>query len=275
MIKNCSIHAHLPLGKLNQYIESFLKHHINIELYANADDLDNTPIDRFTEWANMFQDKGIEITIHAPYMDLSPGGIDSKIRRASLERMIQLMDIAKILNPHIIAVHPGYDHWRNSRTLNQWTSNSASFWREILDYTANSSFKLAIENIFEQTPESLQKLIENIGSPRFGFCFDTGHFNLFSKVPLEKWFETLGPYLIETHIHDNKGDKDSHLPIGEGTFPFSVFFDLLSDMPGNPILTFECHSEEGVLTSVNYYKNNFASKSKQTSSSPSSTVSIQ
>lgn len=254
MLKDCPIHAHIPFRKLNRYFNSVEKSNINIELYINTDDLDNTPSDQFKKWGSTFRDKDIKLTLHAPFMDLSPGGVDSKIRRVSFERMIQLMDTAKILNPDTITVHPGFDHWRNDNNFKQWLSNSSLFWKDILQYTEDSNFRIAIENVFEQTPETLQKLIENIASPRFGFCFDTGHFNLFSKSPLEEWLERLGSYLYETHIHDNHGENDTHAAIGEGNFPFPHFFELLSKIPNHPVLTFETHSEEGVLESIKSFK---------------------
>ena len=259
MLKDCSIYAHIPFRKLNRYFDSIEKNNINVELYISADDLDSTSSDQFKEWGSSFRDKGIKLTFHAPFMDLSPGGVDSKIRGVSLERMIQLMDTAMILNPGIITVHPGFDHWRNDNNLNQWLNNSTLFWKEILQYTEDLNFRLTIENVFEQTPETLQKLIENIASPRFGFCFDTGHFNLFSKSPLDEWFKRLGSYLFETHIHDNNGEKDSHLPIGEGNFPFTSYFELLSKILAQPVLTFETHSEEGVLKSIKSFKKNYQS----------------
>tara|TARA_Y100000031_G_scaffold155209_1_gene205178 strand:+ start:574 stop:1215 length:642 start_codon:yes stop_codon:yes gene_type:complete len=209
------------------------------------------------EWEDIMRNRGIKLTIHAPYMDLSPGGVDNKIRQASFERMVQLMDTAKIFNPKMIIVHPGFDHWRNDYNLNQWINNSCLFWKEILKYTEDSNFTFAIENIFERTPETLQKLIESIASLRFGFCFDTGHFNLFSKSPLDEWLKRLGPYLLETHLHDNSGDKDTHSPIGDGNFPFSFYFELLSKISVHPVLTFETHSEEGALASIKYFKKNY------------------
>lgn len=257
MFKNYSIHARVPFRKLDLYMESEAFHKINIELYISSNDLDNASTDEFRKWGRIFKDKKIGLSIHAPFSDLSPGGMDSKVRQASLERLIQLLDVAKILSPEVIVVHPGFDHWRNQYNLNQWLSNSCSFWEEILKYTENSNYRFALENVFEQAPDTLLKLIENIGSPRFGFCFDTGHFNLFSKSPLEEWFKQLGPYFFETHLHDNKGEEDSHFPIGEGTFPFLLFFQLLSNIKNQPVLTFETHSREGVLTSIEFFKKYF------------------
>ena len=87
------------------------------------------------------------------------------------------------------------------------------------------------ENIFEEAPETLRMLVKEINSPNLGVCFDTGHFNLFSKVPLEKWFEEIGDNIIEVHLHDNTGSNDDHLGIGDGNIDFDLFFSLLKNSP--------------------------------------------
>ena len=45
--------------------------------------------------------------------------------------------------------------------------------------------KIAIENIFEDEPENLRLLMEEMGNKNFGICFDSGHFNLFLKYHLK------------------------------------------------------------------------------------------
>ncbi len=257
MVKNYPIHIRIPYNQLSQYYDTAVNHNLNVELYLSSEDLDNTPEDRFIEWSSTFLEKGSDITIHAPFMDLSPGGSDSKIRRASFDRIIQLLDIAKIFNPKMIVVHPGFDHWRNQGAIKTWLSSSSLFWKETLSYSKDWDCRLAIENVFERNPESLRKLIESIDSPRVGFCFDTGHFNLFSTSPLEDWLKELGPYFFETHLHDNKGDQDSHFALGEGNFHFEEYFGLLANLPKDLILTFESHTEESVLASIKYFKNRF------------------
>ena len=108
--------------------------------------------------------------------------------------------------------------------------------------------KLAIENIFEDEPSNLKMLMEHMGNDSFGICFDTGHCNLFSTVPLENWMEILNPYIIELHLHDNNRSSDQHLPVGEGTFDFGTFFRLLNNR--DCIHTIEAHSPEKVMQSM-------------------------
>jgi sugar phosphate isomerase/epimerase len=102
---------------------------------------------------------------------------------------------------------------------------------------------LAIENVFEESPDSLKSLLEEIDSTHFRFCFDTGHHHVFSRASLPLWIETLGKHMTEVHLHDNHREMDEHLPIGEGNFGFDQFFELLSQFQVNPIYTIEPHEE--------------------------------
>ena len=108
--------------------------------------------------------------------------------------------------------------------------------------------KIAIENIFEDEPENLTMLMEAMNSANFGLCFDTGHFNLFSKVPLDIWMSSLKTHIIELHLHDNDRTSDQHLPVSEGTFDFKGFFGLLGGR--DCIYTLEAHSTQSVLASM-------------------------
>ncbi|MBI3754473.1 MAG: TIM barrel protein, partial [Deltaproteobacteria bacterium] len=79
-----------------------------------------------------------------------------------------------------------------------WLEGSLETWRPIHKRAADLGIKIAIENIFEDDPEHLRLLAREMDSDNFGICFDTGHFNLFSKLPLVKWLEIIRPYIADT-----------------------------------------------------------------------------
>lgn len=191
-------------------------------------------------------------TIHAPFMDLSPGAVDSKVREATHERFDAVFDIAGTLKPRAVVFHSGYEKWKYAHRADVWIEGSLMTWRKFLGRASKAGLKIAIENIFEDEPGNLRLLMEELGSGDVGICFDTGHFNLFSKRPLSEWLESLGPYIIECHLHDNDGSFDSHLPIGEGTFDFDELFLKLKGKAC--IYTIETHTPERVLRSMERLK---------------------
>jgi sugar phosphate isomerase/epimerase len=188
------------------------------------------------------------LTIHAPFMDLSPGAVDEKVRAITIQRFSQILDIAEIIKPKAVVFHSGYEKWKYALKVDTWLKPSLHTWKILNKRALDLGIKIAIENVFEDEPGSLKLLIEEIGSENFGICFDTGHFNLFSKMPLECWMEHLMPYILELHLHDNNKEADDHDAIGEGTFEFNALFDLLKGR--DLIYTIEAHSPEAVLTSM-------------------------
>ncbi len=59
-------------------------------------------------------------------------------------------------------------------------------------------------------PEDIKRLIEEIDSPYFQACLDTGHCNAIKISPAEA-ARTLGKYIKTTHIHDNDAEgRDRH-----------------------------------------------------------------
>ena len=136
-------------------------------------------------------------------MDLSPGAVDQKIRAVTIERFTRIFDIAEILKPEAIVFHSGYEKWKYALKIDVWLENSLKTWRIVQKRAEEMEVKIAIENIFEDEPTNLRLLMEEMSSSNFGLCFDTGHFNLFSKIPLAEWLEQLKAYILELHLHDN------------------------------------------------------------------------
>ena len=112
--------------------------------------------------------------------------------------------------------------------------------------------KIAIENIFEDDPDHLRLLSEKMGSENFGICFDTGHFNLFSKLTLKEWLALIKSHIRVIHLHDNRGQADEHLAVGEGDFDFDTLFKEVKDV--DCVYTVEAHNIQDAITSIEKLK---------------------
>lgn len=181
-------------------------------------------------------------------MDLSPGAVDSKVRSLTIERFLQLFDMAQMLKPKVVVFHSGYEKWKYASKIDLWMEGSLITWSNLLPKAEEADVRIAIENVFEDDPLNLRLLMEKMRSQYFGICFDTGHFNLFSTTPLKEWLRQLAPYLIELHLHDNDKSADDHKAIGDGTFDFNTLFSTLKGE--NLIYTIEAHTPEDALVSL-------------------------
>jgi sugar phosphate isomerase/epimerase len=105
---------------------------------------------------------------------------------------------------------------------------------------------LLVENIPNDfsTPERLMELLKSLHYPDLGICFDTGHAHLMSSV--HQAFGVLEQRILSTHIHDNNGDRDTHLWPGQGTIDWNQTMQSLRSASKAPALLMEIEGEEGV-----------------------------
>jgi len=240
-------YVHIPYDRIGQYLTFIKQERLNLEIYFSSKTLDSiNKGDIF--YLKEQLDYSPLLTIHAPFMDLSPGAIDSKVRTVTMERFSHVMEIAEDLKVKAVVFHSGFEKWKYSLRPDLWLEGSLMTWRPLLKKADSIGVKIAIENIFEDEPTNLKLLMQEMACSNFGICFDTGHLNLFSKVKLEDWMNALNPYIIELHLHDNNRTSDQHLPIGDGTFDFDRFFKLLENK--NCIYTLEAHNAEDAKKSI-------------------------
>jgi sugar phosphate isomerase/epimerase len=238
------IHINVPYSMLIDRVDFAIKNRINPEIYFSGNDLDTLKEKEARQLAETLQQNELEVTIHGPFMDLSPGGVDRRVKEVTLDRFSKTMELARFLKPKTIVFHAGYEKFKFDGDVKLWLESSLETWRPLVEVAEKMDLVFAIENVYEENPGPLKVLLDELHSPHFRFCFDTGHYNVFSKASLSFWVETLGSYLSEVHLHDNHTESDEHLPMGEGSFDFDQFFNLLSQFQLNPIYTIEPHQED-------------------------------
>ena len=237
------IHVNVPYPMLLHRTDFALKNRIHPEIYFSAEDLDACEEKDVKHLAEILRQNELEVSFHGPFMDLSPGGVDRRVKEVTRDRFSKTIGLARFFKPKTIVFHPGYEKWKFDGNVDLWLKSSLETWRPLAEEAQKWGVILAIENVYEEAPDSIRTLLEKIDSAHLRFCFDTGHHHVFSKVPLTAWFESLGKYLVEVHLHDNHREMDEHLPIGEGGFDFDRFFGLLSRSGSNPVYTIEPHEE--------------------------------
>ena len=236
--------VHVPYPRLAESLPYLLERRLNPEVFFSADALDSLIPEQLQSIAATLTGEGLACTIHCPFMDLNPGSDERLLREATRLRFRQVIQAATILKPRVMVFHPGFDRWRYGEKQDSWLRYSIEIWQEVLKLTEPVGCTVAVENIFEEEPSTLLALLEEIDHPRFRHCFDVGHWNLFHSVGLEEWFAAMGHHIAETHIHDNRGNRDAHAPIGEGDIDFPLFFQLMTRYAPQAAWTIEAHSRE-------------------------------
>jgi sugar phosphate isomerase/epimerase len=249
-----AVHVNVPYSMLLQRIDFVVEKSIHPEIYFSSEDLDTYHDRDLKNLAETLRKNGLETTFHGPFMDLSPGGADRRIKEVTSDRLLKTINLAFYFKPKAIVFHPGYDKWRFDGEVKLWLASSLQTWKPLVKEAEEMGLILVIENVFEENPDPLAMLLQEIDSSHFRFCFDTGHHHVFSQVPLPIWIESLGKYLVEVHLHDNHKAMDEHLPVGDGNFDFDNFFGLLSQFRLSPIYTIEPHQEDHFWRSLEAVK---------------------
>ncbi len=249
------LHVHVPWWYLTSNYEETVGRieaaGVGVELYLSAVEMDSTSLSDYERLLLPLVKHGTPFTLHAPFMDLSPGSEDPWIRKASVDRWLQLVPLMEITAPRVVVVHPGYNRCFYEDQLEDWQSRAAESLNVFID-SFTLDVRVAVENIFDGDPRPLRGLLEKADHPLIGCCFDVGHFNVFSKVPLSLWFEAVGSRIFEFHIHDNTGSNDDHHAIGTGTAPVKECIAWARENLNSPVFTIEAHTVDALLKSLAY-----------------------
>ena len=246
--------AHIPWSQIASCLEPVLAMGLVPEIAIKGPELDDLAARPVRRAAGLLAKAGFRPRIHAPFFDLNPGALDPLIRQATRQRLEQTLALAGRLNADLVIIHPGVDKWRYPRLEHAWLSLAQDFLPPLVDQAVALDCRLAIENIYEESPDTLVQLVNGISSAYFGHCFDAGHWHLFGRRPMAEWLRSVASKLLHLHLHDNHGRADEHLPVGEGTIDFSPLREHLKTAATMPSLTLEAHSLEHLQRSLQRVK---------------------
>lgn len=245
------VQVNAPYRQLvDRYLDLFLHYGINPEIGFDAAVLDRCDREALSSVAGLFAEKDLTVTLHGPFMDLAPGALDEKVRQITIKRLHQTLDLVPLFLPLSVVFHAGYEDRRYQENQEQWLAGSLATWEPLVRRAEELGVLINLENVYEETPEMILKVLENISSDHLGFCLDVGHQNVFGRAPLSEWLDALGPYVRELHLHDNDGLWDEHGPIGSGKVPFAEVFQLVASKDARPLITLEPHEEASLWKSL-------------------------
>lgn len=248
------VQVNIPFRMLcESYLSSFLEYEINPEIGFDSIALDRYGDSDFSRIAKRLHERGLTITIHAPFMDLSPGSPDPGVRSLTRHRFEQTLRAVRTFKPKSVVCHAGYDPRRYVYIKDAWLEESLGIWSWLSKRLREEGARLMLENVYEHGPKEILTLLEKLGPLGVGFCLDTGHHAAFGNGSMKEWIEDLGPYLGQLHLHDNDGSEDSHLALGQGNVDFPGLFKILkARLTVPPIVTLEPHREEDLQPSIRY-----------------------
>ncbi len=79
------IHINVPYSMLLHRIDFAIKNRIHPEIYFSAEDLDICNEREAQQLSKTLQENQLETTLHGPFMDLSPGGVDRRVKEVTFD----------------------------------------------------------------------------------------------------------------------------------------------------------------------------------------------
>ncbi len=172
--------------------------------------------------AAMMRSLGIEAnSMHAPFaecIDISSN--DQGQREHSVIELITASEAAATLGCRYLVLHPGPEK-EGRPTPDEWywrMKNAAESLNRVATRCRELGVVLLLENmlphlLFGHASDMLW-LLGAIRETNVGTCLDTGHASLSGELPTV--VHKLSGHLRMLHANDNNGDRDDHLPPGEG-----------------------------------------------------------
>ena len=256
---NNRLFAHIPYHFLRENLSLATERRINPEIFLPAEVLDALIPEELSAIAEALGENGLQPPSTAPSWTSIPDRSSLSSGRPPCAVSTRPWMPPQSSSRGSWSCIPATTNGATAKARTPGSRTALTGWRK---WSPERAVKIgcviAVENIFEEEPATLRALLETFESPLLRHCFDVGHWNMFKKVGMEEWFAELGPYIAETHIHDNFGIKDDHAPIGEGNIDFELFFSLMERYAPAAAWTIEAHSREALersLVNIEKYRN--------------------
>jgi len=149
---------------------------------------------------------------------------DKELKELILSKFIRAINACKELKIRNLIFHTGW--FPKTYSNIDWINNSILFWNEILEYT-DDNINIFIENVYENNPELINTLVNEINRINFKACLDIGHVNISSKLHLKKWIEILNCNIGHVHFHNNHGKDDEHNGLKNGNINIDEVISVL------------------------------------------------
>ncbi len=200
---------------------------------------------QFTETLKSY---GLSYSIHTPISDTNIASLAPSMMDATIRLFERNMELARTLDIDVLTVHPGVYSLSVPGVKEKSIMAAKKALVALEKLSVEYSVTLAVENMpsfpvmMGQTAEELSDLMRVTG---LDICYDIGHANTTGQ--LDKIPEVFKGRIANVHIHDNMGDKDAHLTIGQGNIDFEKVLTSLKGYKGNYII--EAKSFESAVES--------------------------
>lgn len=176
---------------------------------------------------------GLELTLHAPFVDINIASPVPFLRRIYLKRLEKSIVYASQLNCRLWVFHSG----RKTGVIPyypklDWRLNLEAT-KTLLMIARKHEVEVAVENLPEPHPFLLKSVSDfsrfynELGTDVW-LALDIGHANLNNQI--HDFITQFSKRIIHMHASDNEGIHDSHLGIGRGNIPWQKVAETIKEI---------------------------------------------
>lgn len=144
--------------------------------------------------------------VHLSCREANSFWVNSPVTDKYIAKLKKEIDICSKYNIPIGIIHPIAGN-PNTKPVGV-NPNGLRTIGEIVKYAKEKNVKLAIENVDTESLKYLDYVLENFSKEDLGFCYDTGHNNLY--YPQNNVLEKYADRVIAIHLHDNYMDYEEY-----------------------------------------------------------------
>lgn len=190
-------------------------------------------------------------SFHAPFADhIDITALDEGLRNAAISDVLQAAEAAAEIGARYFVIHPGPErsHIPDEERL-QRMRRAADALNVLALRCGDLGVALVLENmlphLFFGNAQDVMWILGAIQGTNVGICLDTGH--AFLSGDLATVVHKLSGHLWMVHASDNHGERDDHLPPGQGRVDWSALIEQLSRL----------HFEGGIILEISASSSNY------------------
>ena len=220
--------------KYAEIVKAFPNHEINTELLESYN---------------------FKYSIHSPLIDINIASLTPSIRKASINEIKNAIDDATKINAKNVVIHPGKISFAGQTHEDTIYNLCNDAFKTIKEYSTDTGVNPLIENmplIRGFMYYDLDKLYNTLEELDMDMTLDIGH--AFTAGYKEN--QMYNKRVKHIHIHDNNGEDDSHLPLGEGKIQFNNIINKYSQENYKGTYIIESSNLDSIKTTLQYLKKN-------------------
>ena len=206
---------------------------------------------------DILESYNLKYTIHAPFMDVNIATLQDKSRINSISQMKNSIDLANEIDAEAVVVHPGLASFLAKKYfLDDVYKVANESIAEIGKYSRDLGVLTTVENMpafdamIYQNINDLNDLLVGLD---MAMTLDIGHAHHVGYATSQMIFDSIK----HVHIHDNFGDDDAHLALGEGNIELKRIVNNLESKNYDGIYIIEVNDTDSIKKSYEYMKKNF------------------